>query len=124
MRNFSSLLESRELVLLYRYSHIPVARGFVSRLLRNQEELFDIIRKKVLDMATVWRNVGSPGALELPGGRSGQPDIIPDDDSCDICMGEDGACDIWFSPCGHKACASCVQKMRIANVYKVLADAN
>ncbi|XP_024400728.1 uncharacterized protein [Physcomitrium patens] len=68
-------------------------------------------------MAAVWRNAGSPGALES-GSRSAQVDAIPDDDSCDICMGEDGACDIWFSPCGHKACASCVQKMRIANVYK------
>ncbi|KAG0586348.1 hypothetical protein KC19_2G084100 [Ceratodon purpureus] len=69
-------------------------------------------------MAAVWRNSGSPGGLDLSGARSAQADIIPDDDSCDICMGEDGACDIWFSPCGHKACASCVQKMRIANVYK------
>ncbi|XP_024400768.1 uncharacterized protein [Physcomitrium patens] len=67
-------------------------------------------------MAAVWRNAGSSGALES-GSRSAQVDIIPDD-SCDICMGEDGACDIWFSPCAHKACASCVQKMRIANVYK------
>jgi hypothetical protein len=74
-------------------------------------------------MAAVWRNAGNPVALDLTGGRSAQADIIPDDDSCDICMGEDGACDIWFSPCGHKACASCVQKMRIANVYKVTTNA-
>ena len=74
-------------------------------------------------MATVWRNAGSSGPLELSGVRSAQADMIPDDDSCDICMGEDGACDIWFSPCGHKACASCVQKLRIANVYKVMINA-
>jgi hypothetical protein len=40
-------------------------------------------------MAAVWRNAGNPVALDLTGGRSAQADIIPDDDSCDICMGED-----------------------------------
>lgn len=72
-------------------------------------------------MTSVWRNTGT-SALDLSGVRSAQAEVILDDDSCDICMGEDGACDIWFSPCGHKACASCVQKMRIANVYKVRSE--
>lgn len=74
-----------------------------------------------LSMASVWKNRGSIDLLTAKPSTS-STEIIPDDDSCDICCGEDGACDVYFSPCGHKACASCVQRMRIANIYKVISN--
>lgn len=38
---------------------------------------------------------------------------------CLICCEEEQIANVFFVPCSHKACAACVQKMRVANIYKV-----
>eukprot|EP00897_Mesotaenium_endlicherianum_P005447 jgi/Mesen1/4930/ME000246S04155 len=43
---------------------------------------------------------------------------VSEEDSCQICFGGEVAPTIFFIPCKHRACASCVQKLRIANIYK------
>ena len=41
----------------------------------------------------------------------------PEDRLCNICCVEPS--DVYFVPCCHQSCAQCVQKLRIANIYKV-----
>lgn len=41
----------------------------------------------------------------------------PEDSLCNICCVEPS--DVYFVPCCHQSCAQCVQKLRIANIYKV-----
>lgn len=43
----------------------------------------------------------------------------PEDRLCNICCVEPS--DVYFVPCCHQSCAQCVQKLRIANIYKVSA---
>ncbi|XP_024535402.1 uncharacterized protein LOC112347917 isoform X2 [Selaginella moellendorffii] len=42
--------------------------------------------------------------------------MAQEDSCCVIC--DAAKCDVYFSPCSHRACKDCVQRIRIANVYK------
>lgn len=40
------------------------------------------------------------------------------EDLCFICSGEENSQIIYLQPCNHTACAACIQKLRLASIYK------
>ncbi|GBG77204.1 hypothetical protein CBR_g23531 [Chara braunii] len=58
------------------------------------------------------------GAADADGAGSSSLDPNDEENQCNICLGEEGAPDTYFYPCGHKACDACVKKIRHSNIYK------